>query len=410
MTIALARRMDRVRASDVRELLKLTQQPEIISFAGGLPAPELFPVDRMAAAAARVFTSAGATALQYSTTEGHPPLRAWIAARLNRLWGTAYDAPHVLVTAGSQQGLDLVGKLLLDAGDEVLCESPTYVGAITAWNVLEPRFVEVASDAQGMDVSALRRRLAACRRPKLIYAVPNFQNPSGRTWSLERRRQVAEIAAAAGVPVVDDNPYGELRFEGRHLPSFAALSSGATVISLGTFSKILAPGLRLAWVAADEATIARLALLKQGADLHTATLNQMLVADMLEHEDLDAHVGRIVAAYRMRRDAMVRALEREMPPGVRFSRPSGGLFLWLELPQGTDARVLLRRCLERGVAFVAGEGFFPNGGHANTARLNFSCMPVERIEEGVRRIAGALRDLLAETGAAPPVEAAAATA
>jgi len=409
MTIAVARRMQRVRASDVRELLKLTQRPDIISFAGGLPAPELFPVAEVAAAAARVLASHGAAALQYSTTEGHPPLRARIAERLNRLWGTRYAASQVLVTAGSQQGLDLVAKLLIDPGDEVLCESPTYVGAISGFNVLEPSWVEVPSDEDGMDPDALRRLLAACRRPKLIYVVPNFQNPSGRTWSLERRRQVAEIAADAGLPVVDDNPYGELRFEGEPLPSFAALGTGATVIGLGTFSKILSPGLRLAWVAADEDVVAKLALLKQGADLHTATLNQMLVADLLEHVDLAPQLRRITDAYRVRRDAMVRALAREMPAGVRFSRPSGGLFLWLELPKGVDARELLRRCIERGVAFVAGEGFFPNGGHANTARLNFSCMPVDRIEDGVRRIGDALRDLLAES-AGSDVEIGAATA
>ncbi len=405
MTIALARRMARVRASDVRELLKLTQRPDLISFGGGLPAPELFPVAELAAAAARVLAKDGAAALQYSTTEGHPPLRAWIAARLNGLWDTAYDASQVLVTASSQQGLDLVGKLLLDEGDEVLCESPTYVGAITGFNVLEPRWVEVPSDSQGMDVEGLRRCLAGCRRPRMIYVVPNFQNPSGRTWSLERRLAVVEIAAAAGLPVVEDNPYGELRFEGAHLPAFAALESGATVIGVGTFSKILAPGLRLGWMVASEPLLAKLTLLKQGADLHTSTFNQMLVADFVEHADLDAHVARVAAAYRLRRDAMVHALEREMPSGVRFSRPSGGLFLWLELPAGVDARVLLGRCIERGVAFVPGEGFFPNGGHANTARLNFSGLPVDRIEEGVRRIAGALRELLAEAGAVAPVAA-----
>ncbi len=394
MDIALARRMEVVRASDIRELLKLTRRPSVISFAGGLPAAELFPAAEIAEAARRVLLEHGAAALQYSTTEGHPPLREFIAARMNRLWGTSYANDEVMVTTGSQQALDLVGKLLLDEGDEVLCESPTYLGAISAWNVFRPRWVEVPTDEDGMDPVALAERLDRCARPKMVYVVPNFQNPSGRTWSLARRRRLAEVARARGVPVIEDNPYGEVRFEGEHLPAIASLPEAGTVISLGTFSKVFCPGMRLAWVAAERSLLAKLTILKQGADLHTSTLDQMILAEYLAGHDLDANIRRVAAAYRERRHAMIRALEREMPEDVRFSRPQGGLFLWVELPETVDTRVLLAEALAHEVAFVPGDSFFPNRGGKNAMRLNFSAMPPDRIEEGIRRLGGMVREAL----------------
>lgn len=395
MNVPLARRMEVVRASDIRELLKLTARPQVISFAGGLPAAELFPAAEIAEAARRVLLEHGARALQYSTTEGHPPLRAFVAERMNRLWGTDYGSDEVMITTGSQQALDLVGKLLLDDGDEVLCESPTYLGAISAWNVFRPRWVEVPTDDEGMDVAALARLLDSCRRPKLIYVIPNFQNPSGRTWSLSRRRRLAALAAERGVPVVEDNPYGEIRFEGEHLPAIASLPGAGTVISLGTFSKVFCPGMRLAWVAAERELLARLVVLKQGADLHTSTLDQMILAEYLASHDLDANIRRVAAAYRERRRAMTGALERELPEGARYSRPKGGLFLWVELPEVVDARDLLPRALDHDVAFVPGDSFFPNSARRNTMRLNFSAMPPERIEEGVRRLGRLVREAVA---------------
>ncbi|MGE5235039.1 MAG: PLP-dependent aminotransferase family protein [Acidobacteriota bacterium] len=400
MTIALARRMEVVRASDIRELLKLTARPSVISFAGGLPAAELFPVVELAEVARRVLLGHGSRALQYSTTEGHPPLRSWIQTRMNSLWGTRYSADEVLVTTGSQQALDLVGKLLIDDGDEVLCESPTYLGAISAWNVFRPRWVEVPTDDEGMDITALEKLLDRCTRPKLIYVVPNFQNPSGRTWSLRRRHELAEVARRRGVPIVEDNPYGEVRFEGEHLPAAASFDSEGLVISLGTFSKVLCPGLRVAWVAASRPLHAGLVTLKQGADLHTSTLDQMILTGYLETYDLDANVRRVVAAYRERRDAMIRALAGDMPAGVRFSRPQGGLFLWVELPAGIDTRELLVASLACDVAFVPGESFFPVSGRRNTMRLNFSAMPPERIGEGIRRLAALVGEVLARTSCA----------
>ena len=393
MGIQLAHRMDILKASDVRELLKVTQRPEVISFGGGMPAPEFFPGERLAAIAHEILSKDGARALQYSTTEGHPPLRRQIAERLNGRSETRFTADHILVTAGSQQGLDLTGKLFLDEGDEVLCESPTYLSVIGAWNVFRPRWVEVPTDDEGMDIAALEEKLDACRRPKLIYVVPNFQNPSGRTWSLERRRRFMEVVNRRGIPVIEDNPYGELRFEGEPLPAMKSLDRRGLVVSLGTFSKIVCPGLRLAWLAAEPPLYEKYVILKQGTDLHTSTLSQMMVSLYMERYDLDEDVRRIREVYRERRDAMLAAIEAEMPREIRVTRPAGGLFLWVELPEGVDARELLRRCLARDVAFVPGEAFFPNGGHPNTMRLNFSYMPPGLIAEGIRRIAAALTEL-----------------
>jgi 2-aminoadipate transaminase len=394
MAIQFARRMEGLKASDVREILKITQSGEIISFAGGLPAPELFPVQDLGEATRRVLEEQGQKALQYSTTEGYLPLREMLAQRMNARCGIRATADEVLITTGSQQALDLTGKLLIDEGDTVLCESPTYVGAISALNVFSPRWVEIPTDDEGMDVDALQRRLENCDRIKLIYVVPNFQNPTGITWSLERRRRFAEVVMRHSVAVVEDNPYGELRFEGMPLPPIKSFDTKGQVVYLGTFSKILSPGMRIGWLTAAKPLYEKYVILKQGGDLHTSTLSQMQVAAYLESFDMDQHLARLRAVYRERRDAMIRALEKEMPRCVSFSRPAGGLFLWAELPAHLDARELLRRSLELRVAFVPGGSFFPKGNKENTLRLSYSNMPVSRIEEGIRRLAQAVKEML----------------
>ncbi len=394
MAIQFARRMEGLKASDVREILKITQSGEIISFAGGLPAPELFPVQDLGEATRRVLEEQGQKALQYSTTEGYMPLREMLAQRMNARCGIRATADEVLITTGSQQALDLTGKLLIDEGDTVLCESPTYVGAISALNVFSPRWVEIPTDDEGMDVDALQRRLENCDRIKLIYVVPNFQNPTGITWSLERRRRFAEVVMRHSVAVVEDNPYGELRFEGMPLPPIKSFDTKGHVVYLGTFSKILSPGMRIGWLTAAKPLYEKYVILKQGGDLHTSTLSQMQVAAYLESFDMDQHLARLRAVYRERRDAMIRALEKEMPRCVSFSRPAGGLFLWAELPAHLDARELLRRSLELRVAFVPGGSFFPKGNKENTLRLSYSNMPVSRIEEGIRRLAQAVKEML----------------
>ncbi len=391
---SLARRMEFLRASEIRELLKLTQKPEVISFAGGLPAAELFPAAEMAEITRRVLETEGSKALQYSTTEGDPPLRALIAERMNRAQHTRVTADDIMITSGSQQGLDLTGKILLDEGDVVICESPTYVGAIGAFKAYQPRFVEVETDDQGMVPEALAAALAANDRVKIIYAIPDFQNPSGRTWSLERRQAVVDIAARAGVVLVEDAPYAELRFEGEPLPALKALDEHDNVVFLGTFSKIFCPGLRCAWLVAPADLLPRYIMVKQGADLHTSTLVQRQVACYLEQFGLEDNIARVIEVYRERRAVMMAVLEAELPDGVTFTRPEGGLFLWVTLPEHVNGRDLLEACLKRDVAYVPGGAFYPCGGNENHARLNFSFMPPERVEEGAKRFCAVVREFL----------------
>ena len=395
MTARFARRLEGMKASEIRELLKITQRPDVISFAGGLPAPELFPIEDLKVVMAEVLEQAGPRALQYSTTEGHPGLREAIARRLDSRLGIAVEASGILITSGSQQGLDLTGKVFLDDDDEVLCESPTYLGAINAFRAYRPRFVEVPTDDDGMVPAALERSIGGCRSPKLLYVIPNFQNPSGRTWSLERRHAVLGAAARHGLVVIEDDPYGQLCYEGTTPPALASLGGTAPVIYLGTFSKIFCPGMRIGWLAAPREVYEKYALVKQGADLHTSTLAQHEILAYLERFDLDASIARICEVYRRRRDAMLRAIESAFPPGVSWTRPRGGLFLWVTLPEGVSARDALVRALERNVAFVPGGSFFPNGGHENTLRLNFSNMPEARITEGIARLGAVLRRLCA---------------
>jgi len=385
-TLRFASRMQDLRASDIREILKVTQQPDVISFGGGLPASELLPAAEMAELARDVLSDDGVRALQYAPTEGLQLFRELIADRMRRLWGLGCLADDVLVVSGSQQALDLTGKVFLDEGDVVLCESPTYLGAIGAFRAYRPTFVEVPTDDDGMVPAELEARLSSLDRAKLIYVVPDFQNPSGRRWSIERRRKLAELASRFGVPVIEDAPYAELCFEGKPLPPVASFDDACTVVYLGTASKILSPGMRLGWVVADSDIVRRYVLAKQGVDLHTSSLVQLIAARFMLEHDLDAHISRLRDVYRKRRDAMLAALEEHFPKDVNFTRPGGGLFLWVELPQELDARWLLERALEERVAFVPGESFFPGGGHENTLRLNFSAMPEDRIAEGIRRL------------------------
>ncbi|HSN57446.1 MAG TPA: PLP-dependent aminotransferase family protein [Candidatus Sulfomarinibacteraceae bacterium] len=385
-TTSYADRMKHLRASEIREILKVTQRPEVISFAGGLPASELLPTVEMAELARDLLLTDGVRALQYAPTEGLVILRQLISERMGDRFGLVRSADEVLVVTGSQQALDLTGKIFIDEGDEVLCESPTYLGAINALRAYQPRFVQIPTDDDGMDPEALERHLDRSDRAKLIYVVPDFQNPSGRRWSVERRRALVAIATRFGVPVIEDAPYAELCFDGDALPPVASFDREGLVVFLGTFSKILSPGLRLGWVAAEAELLQRYVMVKQGVDLHTSSLTQLLAARFILDRDLERHIGRLRQVYRARRDAMLAALDATMPPEVRYTRPSGGLFLWLELPPDVDARVLLERTLAEHVAFVPGGAFFTDEGHENTMRLNFSAMPEDRIVEGVRRL------------------------
>lgn len=394
MKTEFAARMKVLKASDIREILKITQNKDIISFAGGLPAPELFPIEDLAVITADVLRKQGRVALQYSPSEGYQPLREKIAERMNRVWHTAHSPEEILITTGSQQGLELTGQLFLDEGDVVLCESPSYLGAIMAFNGCQPRWVEIPTDSDGMDMGALEQTLRTVPRVKFIYTIPSFQNPTGRTWSLERRRQLVRVARQFQVPIIEDNPYGELCFDGETPGAVQALDDSGIVIFLGTFSKIFCPGLRVAWIAARREFLDKYIILKQAADLHSSTFDQMITNEYLEKHDIEADLVIKRSVYRQRRDAMVQALEREMPEGVTFTRPRGGLFLWVTMPECVDARELLARALDCGVAFVPGVTFFPQAEKRNTMRLNYSTMPEDRIAEGVRRLGEAMRAMI----------------
>jgi 2-aminoadipate transaminase len=394
MKFAMARRMENLKASEVRELLKITELPDVISFAGGLPAPETFPAHEMAEIAGELLEKEGRKALQYSTTEGDKKLRALLAERMTSKRGIEATADDILIVSGSQQALDLTGKVFLDEGDIVLCESPTYLAAINAFKTFQPRFVQVPTDEDGMLLPELERLLAEHERSKFIYVIPDFQNPSGRTWSLERRLGLLELAARFGIPVIEDSPYGELCFEGEPQPPLKSLDRHNLVVYMSTFSKILSPGVRIGWVVAEKSLLNKYVMVKQSADLHTSTIGQLLVRGYLERFDLDSDIAKIRELYRCRRDIMLRTMDEELPAGVSYTRPKGGLFLWVELPEGVDGRKVLEKCLERKVAIVPGGAFFPEGGHENTFRLNFSNMKEDLIVEGIRRMAAVLKELI----------------
>ena len=394
MNHQFASRMSRMRSSDIREILKLTRLSDMISFAGGLPAPEHFPVAEILTANRLVLEEEGTKALQYSPTEGYPPLREWIAARMNTHLGTSYTPDEVLVTHGAQQALDLSGMVFLDPDDIVVCESPTYLAAISAFKAYECRFAEVATDEEGMDPEDLERILSRNSPVKLIYTVPDFQNPTGRTLALGRRKRIAALAASYGVMVIEDNPYGELRFEGQSLPSISSFSPSGMVVDIGTFSKIFCPGYRIGWVAGEADLIGKYVQVKQGVDLQCSTFTQMVISKYLELNDIDSHIAQIVETYRERRDTALATMEQVFPSSVTYSRPAGGLFIWVELPPQVHARELLSRCIERRVAFVPGGAFFASEGHEHTLRINFSFMDRARIIQGLTVIGEEIRKLL----------------
>ncbi|MGI5976812.1 MAG: PLP-dependent aminotransferase family protein [Candidatus Limivicinus sp.] len=386
-----AERMKDVKASEIRELLALTAKPEVISFAGGLPAPELFPVEQIQAATDAVLKENGRVALQYGQTEGWPALRQQIADRMLAKNGIHTDIDHIIITAGSQQGLDFCARLFVNPGDVVLMESPSYLGAINAFKLSEPNFKEVPTDDNGMIMEELEKILATTKNVKLIYVIPDFQNPSGRTWPLERRKKFMEIINKYEIPVIEDNPYGELRYKGEYLPALKSMDTKGLIMYLGTFSKILAPGYRLGWMCAGKDYIDKINLIMQAAVLQTSTISMMVVSKFIEMFDLDAHVAKIRAAYEHRCGVMMDAMAKYLPKEVKYTVPDGGLFTWAELPDYIDTKVMAQQALAKNVAYVPGSGFFPNGGNNHCLRLNYSCMPDDRITEGIRRLAEVIK-------------------
>lgn len=388
-----------MKRSSIREILKLTQQPDVISFAGGLPAPELFPLERVRQASRVVLESRACEALQYSMTEGVPELRDWVAARMSRP-GLTLTRDNVLIVSGAQQAIDLVGRVLLDDGDHLVLENPTYLGMLIAWRPYNLRYAVIPTDADGLLVDKLEAALR--QNPKLIYLVPNFQNPQGVTLSGQRRVELVRLLESYGAVVLEDNPYGELRYSGSDIPSLYELDAhhrgsaalDGHIIYAGTFSKILAPGLRVGWVAAPAAVIEKLVQAKQSADLQTSTFAQLVACEVCRGGFIERHVEQLRAVYRQRRDVMLAALERHFPQEARWSRPEGGMFLMVNLPESIDAAELLKEAVQHKVAFVPGTDFYIGDDGSHSFRLNFSNAQPEMIEEGIRRLGALLKEVI----------------
>ena len=397
MAVKYAKRMDLFKKSELGEILKLIEEPDIISFAGGLPASELFPVEEMKKVSVKVLDENGEEALQYSGSQGYLPLRNHIAKRMNEKGKTNVKAEDILVTSGSQQALDFAGNVFLDEGDIVLCESPSYLGALNAFKGYKPRIMEVPTDKEGMITEELEKMLKENAKVKFIYVIPDFQNPTGITWSLDRRKKFMEVVNKYEIPVIEDNPYGELRYEGEFLPALKSFDTKGLVIYLGTFSKIFCPGYRLGWTCASKDILQKFITCKENSDLQTSTIGQRELSKYIDDYDLDEHVEKIKSTYKKRRDLMLDCMEKEFPEGVSFTHPHGGLFTWVKLPEKLNAQALMKKCVENKVAYVPGGFFFPEGNKENYFRLNYSSSKEEKIVEGIKRLGDVLKEALNET-------------
>ncbi|MCA1855125.1 PLP-dependent aminotransferase family protein [Massilia oculi] len=382
-------RAQQLQSSFIREILKITQRPEIISFAGGLPSPATFPVERMKEAYDKVLSETGKVALQYGPTDGYAPLREWIANSLSTE-GSRILPEQILMTSGSQQALDLLGKVLIDEGSRVLVETPSYLGALQAFSVYRPEFKSVVTDDHGLVPSSIE---GVAQGARLLYALPNFQNPTGRTLSLERRQELVETCARLGLPLIEDDPYGTLSYRGEPMPKMVAMNPDG-VIYMGSFSKVLTPGIRLGYVCAPLPLVRRLELAKQAADLHTAQLTQMVVHEVVKDGFLDQHIPTIRKLYGDQCQVMLDAMQEHFPASVTWTRPEGGMFIWVTLPKSIDAMKLLDQSLAARVAFVPGAPFYANEPETNTLRLSFVTVPPERIREGIAILGKLIKDML----------------
>lgn len=396
-------RAKRMRASEIRELLKITQQPDIISFAGGLPNPLSFPREIIREILCEVLEGEGAAqALQYGSTEGIPQLRETILERYSSRWGFEGDLENILITTGSQQGLDLLGRVFIGSRSHIIMEAPTYLGALNAFKFYEPVIHTVPMDGEGLIPELLDEKIKLLHRrgetPKFLYTVPNFHNPAGVTLSLKRRQALLEIAGEYDLLIVEDDPYGELRYEGKHLPPLVALDEEDRVIHLGTFSKVLSPGLRLAWTIGPKEVVKKMALAKQGVDLCTSTLSQTIALKYISGGHLDRHLPKIIELYRRKRDIMLKSMEEHFPREMNWTRPEGGMFIWVSGPEDLDTMELFPRAIEKKVAFVVGEAFYPDRSVKNTMRLNFTNPSDEDISEGIKRLASVLKEFFEAKG------------
>jgi 2-aminoadipate transaminase len=392
-------RARQMKASEIRELLKLTQQPDVISFAGGLPNPASFPIEEIHDICNDVFKKYGSRVLQYGTAQGLTALREALADRLREKEGIDTDAGKILITSGSQQGLDLLCKVFLDPQDKIIVSAPTYLGGTNAYKAFQANMTSVPLDDDGMNVDLLEKKLKGLRmeheNPKFLYLIPTFHNPAGVTMPLKRRKKVYELACEYDLLVVEDNPYGELRYEGKHIPTIKALDDEDRVIYFGTFSKILAPGFRLAWVIAPENIIDKLVLAKECTDVCTNTLGQYIAYEFINRKLLDSHIEKIKMMYGEKQKIMLNALKNYFPEEVKWTHPKGGLFIWVTCPKSIDTAIMFQDAVRERVAYVVGHAFYPDGSGHNTMRLNFSHPTNDKIEEGVRRLGKVIREYLA---------------
>jgi len=394
MAFKFSKRMEGVKASTIREVLKLTEKPEVISFGGGMPAAEFFPIEEMKEVTNRVLDEDGQLALQYGPTDGYLPLREKVVKRLKPLGITGITADNILFTSGSQQGLDFCGKIFINPGDTVVCERPSYLGALNAFKAYECKFADIPMDDEGIIMDKLEEALKKNGNVKFIYVIPDFQNPSGKTWSLERRKQLVEMANRYDKVIIEDSPYYELRYEGEAQPAIKSFDTQDRVVYLGTFSKTLAPGMRLGWICAGSEILGKFNLVKQGADLQVNSLTQRQVNKYMEMYDLDERIDYLKKVYTKRRAVMIEEMKKHLPGEVKISIPQGGLFVWLEFPEHINTTELMKKALEKNVAFIPGDPFYPNGGGENSARFSFSAIPEERIKEGIKRLGEAVKEVL----------------
>lgn len=398
MAICFSGVLAKMKGSDLGPLLALTAQPDIISFAGGLPAPKTFPLKDLTEVACKVREEDGAGAMQYGPSLGFMGLREAIAERMNRMYMPMgmekVEAKNIMIVTGSQQGLDITGRVFLDKDDVVLIESPSYLGAIGAFALEQPKFIEVPTDGEGMIPEELEKLLENTERVKFIYAIPNYQNPTGICWSLERRQKLMELATKYEIPVFEDNPYGDLRFEGEEIAPLISMDPKHLVIYSGTFSKTLAPGMRLAWLVCNDEILAKMDLVKGSTDLHTPSVTQREVAMYMKNYDFEGHVQENCQLYAHRRDIMCDSIKKYFPENVHCTYPHGGLFFWVELPENCDSCELFAEAIKRKVAYVPGDSFFPASGKKNYFRLNFSYNDDAVIEEGIKRLGEAIKAYL----------------
>ncbi|KDR96487.1 2-aminoadipate transaminase [Peptoclostridium litorale DSM 5388] len=390
-----ANRMNEVKASAIRSVGKIiAQKKDVISFAAGLPDPSLFPFDEIYGVTDKILKENPAQALQYGPTQGHGPLIDKIVELLQERDNVSARPENIIVTTGSQQGISFCAMMMIDPGDVIITENPSYLGAINAFRPYQCSFVGVDVDENGMIMEELEKALKENPKAKMIYVIPNFQNPTGKTWSEERCRKLVELANKYNVMVIEDDPYGQLRFKGEKVPTLKSMDTKGKVISLGSFSKVLCPGLRVAWICADKEIIEKVELLKQGVDLQSNQLAQMQVCEFLESYDFEGHIEKIRAAYGRKCNLMIETMKREFPEEAKYVEPEGGMFVWVELPEHIDANELFNKAIEKNVAFVPGESFYPNSDCKSSFRLNFTTTPEDRIEEGVKILAGVIKDCL----------------